>query len=718
VRIKEDYTMPEETFEMKFGQLAENQLLESVPALVPFKIGFQILDKNDEDTRAIGVLAFIINDVWAFMPVFFLEGKLKGMNTLYLQKHDLFIPARDNWIAVIKEKGANILGNVDRMHEEDKNEAMDETYAPESIDITENENSTFKYASANDVISYNTIEAMFKKKDHEINLNLIDNLQYLDKNAKATFIDALEDASFMNNILKYYESDLDRMLAEHAVEKAAAEDIEEMSQVSVKIVTNMDDPEVKNLKGGEKRALMKNGIYVIDNREEHSKVYQGITQFTLTNPTETGVFELLQVDGTLKNYAVIFLSTTSSINYDDTECVPCGYENTGTKQVGKPCAVIDPSNPNYYYKIQSHKLFGRENKVDTLKDLISKGKKATKINLAQLQQQIKEPYMDGPPSCDFTFVSPTGKAFELKLKGDLVNGEVNTGMFKSFSKEYARIDFTDKNGKLVKWGDTLFIPEDVVVFRKATYEEEREGPRFGDSTTAYTKLLKQASPITIKAYGDTAEVLYDGSTTGLQKRANIVSELVINHGIQAGQVQSMLNTARSASHNSAEFLIKHAAPAGPGYRADEKAKVPHKEDPTPVTTENRQKGAEWNPSGVIEAASLASQSGIKEVFSVEVLKSLASIADVAELRKDWIKDLMKSLDKLGRLLFIYYWYNDDMENKYGEEDMDKLEDSLNAVFLELGDLVLFLKEKSIYTSDISDNIEGTLSEDIGATGEY
>jgi len=56
---------------------------------------------------------------------------------------------------------------------------------------------------------------------------------------------------------------------------------------------------------------------------------------------------------------------------------------------------------------------------------------------------------------------------------------------------------------------------------------------------------------------------------------------------------------------------------------------------------------------------------------------------------------MKSVDKLGRLLFLFYWHQDDFKERYGKNSLPEMEDSLRNAFESLADIVLFLKEKTI-----------------------
>jgi hypothetical protein len=70
------------------------------------------------------------------------------------------------------------------------------------------------------------------------------------------------------------------------------------------------------------------------------------------------------------------------------------------------------------------------------------------------------------------------------------------------------------------------------------------------------------------------------------------------------------------------------------------------------------------------------------------------------------------MDRVGRLLLLFYWHQDEFEERYGKDDLQKLEDTLREVFQSQGDLILFLKEKTGYSPDESEAMFGALSEDV------
>jgi hypothetical protein len=58
-------------FEQAFSNLAHAYLRDSAPKLLEHEIGFQLLDRNRENTKAVGVFAFKVGSHWLYAPVFF-----------------------------------------------------------------------------------------------------------------------------------------------------------------------------------------------------------------------------------------------------------------------------------------------------------------------------------------------------------------------------------------------------------------------------------------------------------------------------------------------------------------------------------------------------------------------------------------------------------------------------------------------------------------------
>lgn len=67
-----------------------------------YRIGFEIVKKNDSNTRMVGIFAFRVDKDLIFAPVFFINGEIKGP-LLYRTANKMFVPADREWAAYLIE---------------------------------------------------------------------------------------------------------------------------------------------------------------------------------------------------------------------------------------------------------------------------------------------------------------------------------------------------------------------------------------------------------------------------------------------------------------------------------------------------------------------------------------------------------------------------------------------------------------------------------------
>ena len=100
----------------------------------------------------------------------------------------------------------------------------------------------------------------------------------------------------------------------------------------------------------------------------------------------------------------------------------------------------------------------------------------------------------------------------------------------------------------------------------------------------------------------------------------------------------------------------------------------------------------------------AAQAGQKHVFDHATIGGLSKLYDVGAVIDSYVPELMKALDRLGRVLFLFYWKNEEFADRYGEGDLSEMEDSLRGIFKGFGDLVLQLRQKAIDQEDAQDAV--------------
>jgi hypothetical protein len=98
---------------------------------------------------------------------------------------------------------------------------------------------------------------------------------------------------------------------------------------------------------------------------------------------------------------------------------------------------------------------------------------------------------------------------------------------------------------------------------------------------------------------------------------------------------------------------------------------------------------------LMQHAQQAGQTNQREVFDTAMLGSMLKNVRQNTLVQTYVRDLLKALDRLGRIYFMLCWHSEEFADRYGKQDMPELEDGVRNAFESLGDLTLFLKEKDV-----------------------
>lgn len=99
------------SFEQAFSNLAHSALRQNAPGLMDYEVGFQLVDKNEDSTKAVGLFAFKVGGQWLYAPIFFLNGRLKGTELLYLKNQDMFVPLSEKWLNYLLNRKPDVLGD-------------------------------------------------------------------------------------------------------------------------------------------------------------------------------------------------------------------------------------------------------------------------------------------------------------------------------------------------------------------------------------------------------------------------------------------------------------------------------------------------------------------------------------------------------------------------------------------------------------------------------
>jgi hypothetical protein len=794
-------------FEQAFSSLAYAYLKDKAPRLIDFVIGFQLVDRNEDNTKAMGVFGFKVGDQWLYAPVFFLNGDLKGHELLYVKRQDAFVPMKENWVNHLISRKPHILGEATpkdtfqlggvppdlfRMtHPPGSSKYGADAYRPVVQEwakpfltfvgaaATRSDKVFAKQAGlarrldlggflrqdfgllkgAWDLTQrYPLLKSGFEKfygrdffvaaardvkLDHSSILKRAAAPPPRDKSASLiadppAWVHPLRSGSLRVRTFDY--DDLARPRGDSLIKSADTEIDEDAPGGGVGREGQPDQEDQEE--------LLRGGVVIDDDRrdEDKSVVYDTQVRLELTNPGDTGIYDVLEKPGTFDEMLVIFHPQT----------------NRGRESY---CTVVRLSDPRNWLNIHSSNLWVRASplperddfkkwfdKQDEGKDLDKggyylavgpNGAGTTPFRVRQSYEddnyqvefkdyaqygRDKPTWMRGkgyyhgvdPISDGYDYVSTyDGKLFFNKKEGSSlrsVQGELSVPANFKVLKLKDPPPPPKKDNGLLEAPSFCCSPEDGG--RETGSEERPIQP--GDlvdvqlmihEKTAALRIIDQGGSVWVKSRG--------GADVRMTKRAALTS-LVCDHGCTERDARAMLDRAGREGRGS--WRIKYAegpnrsvldggpgAPPMPGplvgaeqvgygavpsiYPQEEFRVIP---DLSASRTDTRIYDPFYQPDQqAMQMAQEAANSGQKEVFDTAMIGGMLKSVRQDSLVDKHLGDLMKALDKLGRILFMFYWHQEEFEDRYGKQDLPELEDSLRNAFEVLGDVVLFLKEKSV-----------------------
>lgn len=99
-------------FEQAFGSIAFTYLREKAPGLVENVLGFQLLERGDDGRQGIGAFVAKVGDKIIDIPMFFVNGELKGHHVMRVRSPEMFVPLREGFLDYLVSKMPQDMGTV------------------------------------------------------------------------------------------------------------------------------------------------------------------------------------------------------------------------------------------------------------------------------------------------------------------------------------------------------------------------------------------------------------------------------------------------------------------------------------------------------------------------------------------------------------------------------------------------------------------------------
>ncbi|NDD52605.1 hypothetical protein EBZ39_01785 [bacterium] len=746
------------SFEQAFSNLAHAYLRDSAPKLLDHEIGFQLLDRNRENTKAVGVFAFKVGSQWLYAPVFFLNGDLKGHELLYIKNQDMFVPLKENWINYLVNRKPNILGsNVDR-----NLSAMGQRQP----DFTQLSRSPAKFGSAQPTLkemmtavmptlakcaTLNTTQA-FEELGRAINLKTF--LKEAGLQVISVLVNSCKHAPQLAAAIDEFHG-LDIIKEAIAAAKTrenttkVASVLSEAPKVSpaekgLEVITH--DVTVQNklphtYTEEEQEKLLRDGVLILDKRDRDnvSVPYDIQVEKKLFNPTESGLYDILVKPGNVERcYVAVYpmgaAKRADFVTVVRTEGKP-EWLNTRADHVFALARIEGEEFGKWYEGLPEAKSLpsGRTRVI-----LLNKNGDTT-CPVRVLREYGESEY--GTTSYEVHLEDHSKFPPKGHISGCCYTDPLNYDKW----RDGVRVHLNAKKGSKLRssMGD-IFVPEGYKMLKCEPGEddtdevegqgscgcgESKDPPLMpGSLVDAQMALMQKTAALTIVNNGTELRI----NNTPMGSMAGLVS-LVKDHGLREVVARDLLKQA--AAKRKIELRVKYADPYGGPMMVRDAPNAPS--DPGPVmggesimgTSVPTQLGIDmgvpvsgmaasntnrqiYNPNTMLDQKDLrsvvdAAQSGQREVFDTAAVGSMLRAVRDDSLVDRYMGELTKGLDKLGRILFMFYWHGDRFADRYGKADMPELEDSLRNAFEMLGDVILFLKQKTIepYPEEASSDVD-------------
>lgn len=692
----------------------------------PHRLGFEVVSKNDKNTRMVGIFAFRVGDNLLYVPVFFLNGEIKGSDLLYRHDTKTFVPLTEDWVKYIISKTTRELGRS--INKKDNNRS------PKSINLQDiaYPPSYSKRASVSSLVED-------LKKNGELLKKFI-----LEDGGEAS-IEKI--ASWVSSSFEFADS-LVRLVPEEcwmpkelgaklAMEKAASDKKGTPSLVlsigGISALKNVPKESIEKSASN----MAKRGYDLWDDRaKKTTPVYKSVSE-EMIEVKEVGTYQVVMADGT---YRDAFCAAKSDVPIGEdmhNGPVSCGtyprygYSDPYKIQQRDMVVVFKDGTSKECYE----PIFGQFEK--DMNELVREEDSFLKKKMESgSTYRIFDPEA-GTLSCPVHCVSSTTKA-GIKLYDVACN-------YGSVITIRQNEDLQENNLKVGQMGrDVFFVKIDHEKFEKQennyggkeqyTLYAKDPSMSMGSSTGLKDWVLDNGVKEATIMHQDGMFSLRHGSRnqTHFMPRVALAVKMAAELGIHADVVEESLDMATNGDFNFlyAQSITKSASkgmrysqvPAfqtsrDPRFNVDldtPQSYVLENDDDDndgppnqrigdaydPGMGQSTQHDGDGLPKDVImnstpeQLAQYAASDEVPHVFEHGLVGTLVQTFDSVSMIDKYLPDMEEGLDRLGRLLFLFYWKPRDFEEAYGTDDMNNLENQILSNFKSYGELVLDLTKKS------------------------
>lgn len=736
-------------YESDFGKMAYVFLQDRVPQMIPYLVGFEVVEQEPDGTKAVGMFGFRVSSRFYYVPVFFINNQIKGMESIYDREADLMYPLMEEVVNdIINRKNIEIGGPPDEA------DVSKDLAAPDLTVLKRPPNKGsdgYKYASAmHDFCSvWNDMQkkasdmfredtdfqkmfgnAVISVKGGEFEKSASSDLvTYLThyggpEAVKALWSKFASDVNYARAAATFY--DLKEELSITEFDSALAPKRAQAALVNV--IT--PDNEHTNLGEAEGTKLLSQGFVIKDEREEDDKseVYSYEPTSEIVNPQDKGVYNVA-LAGNRTEKCMILKPSIGRIN--------------------PHMVIVRKVDGTDSFTASSDRVFilGSHEDPQDLKDAV----KSQSINLSEAKDNTQYVLVDEEGNCSTPFRIRYGASEDREHVNYVLSWCDNLDYTGSNAQRadhewVRRVDHDSSyhpqddelivrpgKGKAKMLNESLVVPEEsyklLAIEKGSSYgcampcdmDGEGSKPEQKFYPASYTEvtdnLIKQSMhELRVDAYDQGSSFLI--SLNGMKDSREPVNyksasvRLVRDYGLPVDKTEIILKEA--STRFKTQRMVKLAQmvqmppmqqPPDP-YMGSEGVPIQQHWENTqegntagqgPMPAQPRFGGEAELQQGMdpMALAQEAAAMGQQQVFDHAGIAGLAGTNDTSAMIDTFIPTWTESLDKLGRLLFLFYWKNEEFAERFGSDDVADLEDNIRNVYNKFGELLYELKKKTI-----------------------
>ena len=743
----------------------------------PFRVGFEIVHKNDENTRMVGIFVFRINQHYLFVPVFFVNGSIKGTDLLYREDVKRFVPLNNEWCTYLIQ--LNVMDEGKGISQRERQFTRDQMNLTDLVEPPEVFRFHRKYASvcdSNEELTYlkaataKMLEklASISDPDHDsvlrrfiINHGGFNSIKKLANTAKHDFdfAKALMLASHPDNYMPKLDPYPKQAAAEHLV----------VVHSSVLKNKNVKSASAREMCQGYKiddyrKEAMANDVVYVDNTAQISMV------------EAPGVYDILLADGTNRKMLVGYYLNMNTTCGDSPPATISSYDPGSIDKRRRDLVLIDTENRHsktIYVTDQQWPFGDYDGKIEDgsmLQDM-SEADAGTAYRIYDTEaQSFSEPFYvarkekdpsgltalycvnyntgDAPNrpllvNPDIRDYDPKDNIFGTKCKLVRIAHRLEDGYNKDMGK---RVYFEDQLGIGGKHTLNAFIFENN--FKKASVMAMPNDKYLVKTARTKDKWTQELSKMSAKIRLMLDCALREETADEVIKLADVKSgkveddDLVLAEvarerasknwlkpvhvkrqdvGLEEWEAAKKQLRVKRASQGQARYDFVYDGTKlahnlrfndWPDFyeRSNDEFGVLEQpwtnyildtESDKPIIEQHRI-GDRWSQddSGAIDTMNpmqlydLSKNKGMGNLFEHGVVGELVKTYDAAGLVQTYIPDMEKALDRVGRIIFLFYWKPEDFAQAYGSDDQTDMENKLLSNFKSLGEMVLDLLQRA------------------------